>query len=339
MRTPRARNALLDRRNTQAIGKHEFTPLLKSPSRNRLIQQSLLEEKENTIGLPDAETPQGLRSSFVAAQTPGLPVNSSMIDGDHTLLSNDHTGDATPVPQGQSSSMLDSTDVPEPTKRGGHRVLDQGNALTLRDQEAKLDQFSKENFALKLRIHYMEEALRKTGSEHVKQTLQENINLQTERGTLAAELKKAHRRLKEAEKEMDQYRLKYVEYAEQVKKRHANERDLEEIERLSQMAKNSQKLADEREQQLEEVRRKLEEAERAERDSASQEAVQELRDNVQDLEADLRDRQRQIDEKDDQVESLQERVKTAELDSKELDHQKQDIEELEAELDQKDKEL
>ncbi|EMF08949.1 uncharacterized protein SEPMUDRAFT_93270 [Sphaerulina musiva SO2202] len=69
--------------------------------------------------------------------------------------------------------MLDSTPMPQlPSKRNG--VLETGNVLTLRDQEAKLDQIQKDNFGLKLKIHYLEDAMRKSGSEFQQQTLQEN---------------------------------------------------------------------------------------------------------------------------------------------------------------------
>jgi hypothetical protein len=60
MQTPRMRNPLLDRRNP-AAARQEFTPLLKSATRNQLFQQSVIgEEKENESnnrGVPDSRVP------------------------------------------------------------------------------------------------------------------------------------------------------------------------------------------------------------------------------------------------------------------------------------------
>ncbi|KAF2481797.1 hypothetical protein BDY17DRAFT_267915, partial [Neohortaea acidophila] len=70
--------------------------------------------------------------------------------------------------------MLDSTPIPHLHKPGEGGVLDNGNMLSLRDQEAKLDQIQKDNFGLKLKIHYLEEALRKTGTQFQQATLKEN---------------------------------------------------------------------------------------------------------------------------------------------------------------------
>ena len=67
-------------------------------------------------------------------------------------------------------------------------MLDQGNVLTLRDQEAKLDQIQKDNFGLKLKIHYLEEALRKTGTAFQQATLKENVELKTQKMTIEQDL-------------------------------------------------------------------------------------------------------------------------------------------------------
>jgi len=149
MQTPRVRNALVDKRNAGGMKQQEFTPLLKSAQRNQMLQRSRLEDKENA-GVPD--TPAAFRSSY-ASQSEALPVNSSMLDGEHTGSSANAAGEDTPVAPVASSSMMDSTPMPQLPKRGEGGVLDQGNVLTLRDQEAKLDQIQKDNFGLKLKIH------------------------------------------------------------------------------------------------------------------------------------------------------------------------------------------
>ena len=156
MQTPRMRNPLLDRRNP-AAARQEFTPLLKSATRNQLLHQSVIgDEKENSMnrGVPD--TPAGFRSSY-ASEVHALPIDSSMLDDD--TGSSAPPVDATPMAPAATSSMLSSTPMTEvPRRENG--VLDHGNVMTLRDQEAKLDEIQKTNFSLKLKIHYMEDALR-----------------------------------------------------------------------------------------------------------------------------------------------------------------------------------
>jgi myosin heavy subunit len=333
-KTPRVRNPLIGRQPPNGAQKQEFTPLLKSAKRNKLLQQSILEEKENdTSGVLD--TPAGFRSSY-GSKEDHLPVDSSILHEEDTGSSANGTKDATPVPPAQSSSMVDSTPIPQLPNRGEGGVFDQGNVLTLRDQEAKLDQIQKDNFSLKLKIHYLEEALKKTGNAFQQATLRENVELKTQKITIEQDLKRQRKRLENAEHELEEYRTKFKEYQESVKKRHMTARDAEEIDRLQKMAEESQKVADEREEELEELRRRLEEADKEQQAS---DEVQQLKDDMQDLEYEIRGRDQQLEEKDEQLEALQDQLKDAKSGTQQAEHLQQDIEELEAELKEKDEEL
>ncbi|EMD00291.1 hypothetical protein BAUCODRAFT_57871, partial [Baudoinia panamericana UAMH 10762] len=106
--------------------------------------------------------------------------------------------------------MLDSTPMPQLPQRGDEGVLNQGNGLTLRDQEAKLDQIQKDNFSLKLKIHYLEEALRKNGTSFQQQTLKENA------------VEQRHADVKALERELDLARQ-------------SGQGDVEEVQRRLQM--------------------------------------------------------------------------------------------------------
>jgi len=149
LKTPRARSALTSVRNPGA--KNEFTPLLKSAAHNRFRTSTrgsgrYSEEKENTTddlvnsmlaagpgGAP--QTPAYLKANYREShQTPALPVDSSMLDGEHTGSSMGHSG--TPVPPVVNSSTLMSTPMPVLPPRGEEGRGDQGNVLTLREQEA-----------------------------------------------------------------------------------------------------------------------------------------------------------------------------------------------------------
>lgn len=150
LRTPRARNALSNVRNAGA--RNEFTPLLKSAAHSRFFHSSrklngLHEEKENEGSADDLvnsmmaagpggvpRTPAYLKPGYVEVQTPGLPVNSSVLDEDHTGSSAGM--DRTPAPPNVASSSLMSTPMPILPPRGEEGRGDQGNVLTLREQEA-----------------------------------------------------------------------------------------------------------------------------------------------------------------------------------------------------------
>ncbi|KAH0074721.1 hypothetical protein KCU60_g18632, partial [Aureobasidium melanogenum] len=103
IKTPRARNSLVTARNGPS--KNEFTPLLKSAAHNRFRSR---ENKENHNDLLNSvlsgrapATPAYLKPGYVESHTPGLPVNSSIMDHDHTGSSQ---GEGTPVPPAIASS-------------------------------------------------------------------------------------------------------------------------------------------------------------------------------------------------------------------------------------------
>jgi len=126
MRTPRARPPLGDRRNFAS--KNEFTPLLKSAAKNRLVRGN---GKENT----QPQTPAGLKDGY-GIESPALPFNSSVMIDDRTGSS---LGDLNPqgTPAGPTiSSSAASTPMAILPNRG-EGPLNHGRSLaTLREQEA-----------------------------------------------------------------------------------------------------------------------------------------------------------------------------------------------------------
>lgn len=333
IRTPRIRNALVNRPNPTGPAKQEFTPLLRSAKRKEILRQSILEEKENALESEIPPTPAGFRSSYGGDGTQ-LPLNSSMLDDEGTRSS---MGGPVPNAHAVSSSMLSATPMPSLPKDGQGGVLEQGNVLSLRDQEAKLDQISKENFGLKLKIHFLEEALRKTGSEYHQATLKENAELKTERLTIDADSKRQKKRLLMVEQELEEYRHKYTEHLH-TNKRHSTTSEIhaEEVAKLQRLADESQRLADERLRDIEDLRAQLEAGRQSEE---SGEQIQELKEDIQDLKRDVRDRDDQLDAKAEELETLQAELRNAKAGSNEIENMQEDIDELEAELKQKEEEL
>jgi hypothetical protein len=116
--TPSAR-APLAGRNRNAQAKNEFTPLLKSAARNRMVMRDG-ESKENH-GLA---TPAALKAGY-RFSSPMVPEASSLVD---SSMISEHT----PMVPTDSSSMT-STPMALPNNRG---EMGDGNVLTLREQEA-----------------------------------------------------------------------------------------------------------------------------------------------------------------------------------------------------------
>lgn len=76
------------------------------------------------------------------------------------------------------------------------------NNMTLKEQNSKIDKLSKENFDLKLKIHFLDQALQNRSDEGVKDMINKNVQLQTD---LANEKKENHglkRKLRELERKL-----------------------------------------------------------------------------------------------------------------------------------------
>lgn len=124
--TPRNRPALADRRN--APNHNEFTPLLKSATRNRRIMTDRSSGSNQENNKP--ATPAGFRESY-RSDAGELPVNSSMLMEEETRSSAGDLHAAQYLPPSSSSVMS----TPLPGMRGVNGA-DGGNLATLREQEA-----------------------------------------------------------------------------------------------------------------------------------------------------------------------------------------------------------
>ncbi|KAG9243437.1 microtubule associated-domain-containing protein [Calycina marina] len=170
IKTPRSRAVLIDRRNLpDAIGGGEFTPMLKSATRN-----SGLRGKENsTPALAKLRALQNIPEDFsplpeFGSSAYGRSRNGSYISG-------------TPAPQLESSSNASTPMALLPRRNEGRGALQDGNQLSLREQENVIDRVEKENFGLKLKIHFLEDALRKAGPGFSEAALKENTELKVDK--------------------------------------------------------------------------------------------------------------------------------------------------------------
>lgn len=316
LRTPR-RDPLTDRNNLPpSIGGAEFTPLLKSATRNSVRRRG----KENgAIGfatpaldridegditsLPpmDASIYSSSRQSFLDRSMPTFGSSST---------------NSTPLAMTRRSA----------SDKG---PLQDGNQLSLREQEYVIDRIEKENFGLKLKIHFLEEALRKAGPGYSEAAMKENTELKVEQVTMQRELHRYKKHLMVAERDLETCRQQMIELQENAKRKYADEGLRNEMNQLRQEIED-------READIDELRRKLAQSEN------HQDEFEKLQDNVEDLEADLRDKDRQLTEREDEVEDLKEKLEAAEDkarnaendtqeagNNQELEEAKETIEELE----------
>ncbi|KAG0647301.1 Spindle pole body pcp1 [Hyphodiscus hymeniophilus] len=276
LKTPRSRVALGDRRNVPA---GEFTPLLKSATRNSALRNG----KENVLATPGFLRAGGLQN--IPEDLSPLPVMGSSIYGGSQ---NGSYMAGTPLPHIDSSSTASTPMALLPRRNEGPGVLQDGNQLSLREQENVIDKIEKENFGLKLKIHFLEEALRKAGPGFSEAALKENTELKVDKVTMQQELHRYRKTLGSAERDVELYRQQVLEMQEKVKRKNGDESQREELNRLRQ-------ALEEKEVELDQLHRQ-------------EDHFDDLQDKLQDLEADLREKDRLINDREDEVDNLKEEV-------------------------------
>ena len=301
LRTPTARQPFGDRRNISKLPSHaEFTPLLKSVGKNNLQRQN-----EKLRGGP--QTPAFLKDGYQAVETPALP------NRDYSGIYVDELGSSiagnenTPLPQVASSSAQ-STPLAVLAPRDSNAPLDSQGVLTLKDQEnvcviepkavefalidiQVIDKIGKENFNLKLKIHFLEEALRKAGPGYHEAALKENTDLKVDKVSMQKELARAKKTLAKAEQELEAYRQHLQDVQEKMKTRNANEGLKEELQRLQSMV-TSQEI------QIQELKSQLESSE------DNHASLEKCQIDIDDLEAELREKERLVEDKEDEIDGL-----------------------------------
>ncbi|GJC77751.1 spindle pole body protein pcp1 [Colletotrichum liriopes] len=296
LRTPRGRGPFADRKNLPAgLGGAEFTPMLKSATRNSIRRRS---GKENGA----------------VPNTPAL----GRVDEDMTPIPNIDTSmyqsrsfvDRTPLPEVDSTSTTSTPLVVLP-RRDGKGPLQDGNQLSLREQESVIDKIEKENFGLKLKIHFLEEALRKAGPGFSEAALKENTELKVDKVTMQRELHKYKKHLTSAEKDLESYRQQMMELQERAKRKYADQKQLAEIERLQQ-------ALEDREADLDDMQRQLNDGQQ------DQGQVDKLQDEISDLEAELREKERLLGDHEDEIDDL--KTKLGEMEDRMKDTQRRMIE-------------
>jgi chromosome segregation ATPase len=74
--------------------------------------------------------------------------------------------------------------------------------LTLKEQNSKIDKLSKENFDLKLKIHFLDQALQNRSDENVQETINKNVQLQTDLANEKKESQSLRKKIRELERRL-----------------------------------------------------------------------------------------------------------------------------------------
>ncbi|EAS36536.3 spindle-pole body protein [Coccidioides immitis RS] len=320
LRTPRAgpaprsaKGGMQSRRNlpTAAIPRGEFTPLMKSVTKNNFLRNT---------GKGGPETPAFLRNDYRDPNTPGLPrIEASEIYEDRSMNSINEN-DATPIPEVASSSPQ-STPLPVlPSRNGGGGVLGDDNMMTLREQESAIDKLNKDNFDLKLKVHFLEEKLNKLGPDVNRIALQENIELKVSGKTMERELYRCKKSLARAQTKAESCQRELEEFQEMWKRKQGDDAPQKELNWMKEEMET-------KDIEINELREDLKAAQEKQSDE-----LQELRGQISDLEYTIREKDRLLDEKEDELEDLKEKEleehsSLAELEA-ELERARNQIQEL-----------
>src|SRR5437764_9078588 len=95
-----------------------------------------------------------------------------------------------------------------------------------------INKIEKENFGLKLKIHFLEEALRKAGPGFSEAALKENTELKVDKITMQKELHRYRKTLTAAERDLEIYRQQIEGMQEKIKREHADAGKPDELARL-----------------------------------------------------------------------------------------------------------
>ncbi|KAI4262994.1 MAG: hypothetical protein L6R42_001843, partial [Xanthoria sp. 1 TBL-2021] len=289
LNTPRSRVPFRDRGNLQtAPVRGEFTPLLGSVAKKNLQHNG----KRNAA----PETPSFVGNGYKGSNTPVLPSATPGAYSENTEGSLGAIDEETPVPQMVGSSAQATPLAPLPKRDGEGVLTDQGNAMALREQENIINRIDKENFGLKLKIHFLEESLRKSGPGLHAAALKENTELKVDKVTMQKELARARRTLDKTEREVEEFRDRLQKSHDQMKQKHADKKLLEELELLrEEVATKDSKIRDLHDELDQTVDKDAE--------------IERLRSDLEEVAIDVREKDRLLEDQEEEIETYKEKAK------------------------------
>ncbi|KAI0728881.1 hypothetical protein C8Q72DRAFT_832456 [Fomitopsis betulina] len=256
-------------------------------------------------------------------------------------------GDVLDTP-GREKKWDDATTTPARMKRTRSTGPKGGVNLTLRDQEKHIDNLKKENFNIKLKVHFLEERLAQLAPDQIEAALKQNINLKIEVQQRGMELKKLRKLVLEQQRELEKLQRgnggassRARELEEKLEER---EREIRELRRRRAVGPDDGVMRElearnaELEDELENVRALLEEntdemerlrelVERRGGEPGADERlcrrVEELEDENEDLHARIDELEEHVTRGNDEKEDLADMVETLKLEMEDLQRRRE----------------
>ncbi|KAG5519753.1 hypothetical protein PMAC_000026 [Pneumocystis sp. 'macacae'] len=292
--TPAPSRVFLDRTNT-LNAKREFTPLLQSAMKNRIPSYVQLQKK---IDFKENFSKNEEKNEF--------PNNNSQENSSSSVISIKSI-----------KSIINLSD------RNIHEKEGEGTTLTLREQEKIIDTMRKENWGLKLKIHFLNDRLDKLAPDQVEVALKENIENKIQQAKLIQEIKKYKKSLLESERKIE------VMSADKDKESESNEIISEQKKILDKIALENNQYANElfkAQEKIEILSKEIDELKDLKIDNDVLEKLSYLEKQLQQaleknekIKLELEEKQNKIDEQNEKIE----------LQEEERDKLKQIIKELE----------
>ncbi|CAL1703091.1 unnamed protein product [Somion occarium] len=250
---------------------------------------------------------------------------------------------------GKEKKWGDALETPAPGR--AKRTRSAGTAkggvnLTLRDQEKHIDSLKKENFNIKLKVHFLEERLAQLAPDQIDAALKQNINLKIEVQQRGMDIKKLKKLVLELERELERShrgqggsQARARELEEKLEER---EREIRELRRRRAVGPDDAALREfetrnaQLEEELENARGLLEEnMEEMERlreiveqrgddgDNRMRRRMEELEDENEDLRVRLGELEEALAARTDEKEDLVDEVETLKLEIEDLQRRRE----------------
>ncbi|KAG2085191.1 uncharacterized protein F5147DRAFT_730688 [Suillus discolor] len=246
--------------------------------------------------------------SFVSGpSTPGRPLRVPSIS---SPAPSNGDGPDTPLPRARR---------PRQSAPGG-----KGAALSLRDQEKHIDSLKKENFNIKLRVHFLEERLAQLAPDQIDAALKQNINLKIEVQQRGLEIKKLKKLVLELERELERLQRGSTRDHDLESRLHERERDLET--QLHERERDLEMQLQEREHEIRELRKAQVIIERSEDDSIDPSyarKIEDLRAENEELRHELEQRDQLLIAREEENEALVDHADRLQLEVEDLQRRRE----------------
>ena len=156
--------------------------------------------ERNLQTLNEEQTPKADGGVLDVPQTPGTPSRNIGTPTDTVIA---QRAKDVEVPATLAKEYRSRQQRPSPEKRNGapnSSVARNGKNLTLKEQSGTIDRLVKENFDLKLKITFLDEALNRRSEEGVKAMISENVDLRTAKFKSAKETRELKRSIRDLER-------------------------------------------------------------------------------------------------------------------------------------------